>query len=75
MESINRQLLKRKADALSEAEVIEILEYIEVMESLKEQRMSPDPLDEAIVKLLSEAMHASQPAPVRAYRQRGALKN
>ncbi|MEK6304415.1 MAG: hypothetical protein AABO41_27310 [Acidobacteriota bacterium] len=51
---VNRQLLKRKADTLSEIEAAEVLEYIGIMESLREE---PDnPLEETIAKLRCEAM-------------------
>ena len=52
----NRQLLKQKADNLTESEVAEVLEYIRIMESLVEQGMRPDPLDEVMLQLLSEAV-------------------
>ncbi|HSB12613.1 MAG TPA: hypothetical protein VLM38_24195 [Blastocatellia bacterium] len=55
-EAINRELLKQKADTLSESEVQEVVEYIHIMESLSEHRAGPDPFDEAILRLLSEAM-------------------
>jgi hypothetical protein len=56
-----RQLLKSKIDALMDEEVEEVLEYICVMESVKEHMTSPDPLDELIAELLSEAMKRSLP--------------
>jgi hypothetical protein len=57
-----RQLLKSKIDTLMVEEVEEVLEYISVMQSVKEHMTSPDPLDELIVELLSEAMKRSLPA-------------
>lgn len=54
-EMFDRQRLKRKAQTLSDSEVAEVLEYINIMESLRYQSARPDPLDEAILKLLSEA--------------------
>ena len=54
-----RQLLKSKIDTLMDEEVEEVLEYISVMQSVKEHMSSPDPLDELIVELLSEAMKRS----------------
>ena len=55
----SRQLLKSKIDTLMDEEVEEVLEYISVMESVKQHTSSPDPLDELIVELLSEAMKRS----------------
>lgn len=51
---LNRQLLKSKADTLSESEAAEVLEYIGIMESVREE--PNDPLEEMIAKLLCEAM-------------------
>ena len=53
----NRQMLKEKADTLTEVEISEVLEYIVIMESLSDQRSNPDPLDEIMLRLLSEAVH------------------
>jgi hypothetical protein len=53
---MNRQLLKGKAETLSDAEIAEVLEYISIMESVREQVTTPDPLDELIIRLLSDAM-------------------
>jgi hypothetical protein len=50
----NRQLLKRKADTLSELEAAEVLEYIGIMESLRDDQS--EPFTETITKLLCEAM-------------------
>jgi hypothetical protein len=50
----NRQLLKCKADTLSEIEAAEVLEYIGIMESLRAE--ATDPLTETLAKLLCEAM-------------------
>jgi hypothetical protein len=50
----NRQLLKCKADTLSENEAAEVLEYIGIMESLRVE--AADPLAETLAKLLCEAM-------------------
>jgi hypothetical protein len=52
----NRNLLKCKAETLTETEIAEVLEYISIMEMLHEQASNPDPLDEALVRLLYEAM-------------------
>lgn len=53
---MNRQLLKGKAETLSDAEIAEVLEYISIMESAREQVKTPDPLDELIIRLLSDVM-------------------
>jgi hypothetical protein len=51
---VNRQLLKSKADTLSEIEAAEVLEYIGIMESLRTEPI--DPFAETLAKLLCEAM-------------------
>jgi hypothetical protein len=53
----NREVLKQKAETLAEVEIAEVLEYISIMEYLRDQTIRPDPLDEIILKLLSEAVH------------------
>ena len=53
----NRQLLAQKAESLSDSEIAEVLEYISIMESLGESRTKPDPLEELMLKLLSESLH------------------
>ncbi|HKA21521.1 MAG TPA: hypothetical protein VKN18_24805 [Blastocatellia bacterium] len=53
----NRQLLMQKAESLSDSEIAEVLEYISIMESLGETRTKPDPLEELMLKLLSESLH------------------
>ena len=50
----NRQLLKLKADSLSEPEAAEVLEYVSIMELLRDDQS--EPLTETIAKLLCEAM-------------------
>ena len=57
-----RELLKAKADSLTDPEVQEVIEYISIMESLREQNSFPDPLDEALFRLLSEAWRESYAA-------------
>ena len=54
----NRQLLKHKADTLSEPEAAEVLEYIGVMEFFRDDHS--DALTETIAKLLCEAMIGAQ---------------
>jgi len=55
----NRQLLMIKAESLSDVEVAEVLEYIAIMESLGDTRTKPDPLEELMLKLLSETLNTS----------------
>ena len=52
----NRQLLQRKADSLTETEIKEVLDYISIMESLREQAKQPDLFDDEIVNLLADAL-------------------
>lgn len=70
-----RQLLKHKADQLTDSEAAEVLEYINIMESLGEQASMSNPLDEAFLKLLSEAMRSNATRAGRVYHQLNALKN
>ena len=53
----NRQLLIQKTESLCDSEIAEVLEYISIMESLGESRTQPDPLEELMLKLLSESLH------------------
>ena len=53
----NRQALKSKVDTLSEIEAAEVLEYIGIMESLRDD--SSDPFTETLAKLLCQAMIGS----------------
>ena len=53
----NRQLLIQKAESLCDSEIAEVLEYISIMESLGESRTQPDPLEELMLRLLSESLH------------------
>jgi len=53
---INRQLLKHKVDLLSDDEVSEVLEYISIMETVRIQVSSPDPLEEALLAFLIQSM-------------------
>jgi hypothetical protein len=50
----SRQQLRAKIDCLTDDEASEVLDYISVMQSLNESS-GPDPLDELILRLLSEA--------------------
>ncbi len=52
----NCQLLKCKADSLSEAELSEVIDYINIMESLREQASRPDLFDDELVNLLEDAL-------------------
>ena len=52
----NRQVLKRKAESLSEPEIAEVLDYIHIMESLREQAGKPDLFDDELMNLLADAL-------------------
>ncbi len=52
----NRQMLKLKADTLTEPEIKEVLDYINIMESLGEQASRPDLFDDELLNLLADAM-------------------
>lgn len=52
----NRQMLRRKADTLSEPEIAEVLDYINIMESLREQANKPDLFDDELMNLLTDAL-------------------
>jgi len=51
----NRQALKSKADTLTDAEIAEVLDYINIMESLRQQASNPDLFDDELVNLLADA--------------------
>jgi hypothetical protein len=52
----NRQELKRKAETLTEPEIAEVLDYINIMESLREQAGKPDLFDDELMNLLADAL-------------------
>ena len=52
----NRQVLRRKADTLSEPEIAEVLDYINIMESLRDQANKPDLFDDELMNLLADAL-------------------
>jgi hypothetical protein len=52
----NRQVLKRKAESLSEPEIAEVLDYIHIMESLREQAGKPELFDDELMNLLADAL-------------------
>lgn len=52
----NRQVLRHKADTLSEPEIAEVLDYINIMESLREQANKPDLFDDELMNLLADAL-------------------
>ena len=52
----NRQVLRRKAETLSEPEIAEVLDYINIMESLREQASKPDLFDDELMNLLADAL-------------------
>jgi hypothetical protein len=72
---MNRQFLKCKAETLTDAEIAEVLEYISIMESAKEQVTTPDPLDELIFRLLSDAMKSGLGKAHPGCRQEGSTRN
>jgi len=51
-----RQALKRKAETLSDSDVSEVLDYIHIMESLREQASNPDLFDDELMNLLADAV-------------------
>lgn len=53
----NRELLAQKAESLSDSEIAEVLEYISIIASVGELRTKPDPLEELMLKLLSESLY------------------
>ncbi len=52
----NRQLLQAKADNLTEAEISELLDYINTLEAVREQSLKPNLFDDEIVSLLSDSV-------------------
>ncbi|HJZ68106.1 MAG TPA: hypothetical protein VKF81_08300 [Blastocatellia bacterium] len=52
----NRQVLRYKAETLSETEIAEVLDYINIMESLREQANKPDLFDDELMNLLADAL-------------------
>jgi len=52
----NRQVLRYKADSLSETEIAEVLDYINIMESLRDQANKPDLFDDELMNLLADAL-------------------
>ena len=52
----NRQVLRYKADTLSDTEIAEVLDYINIMESLREQANKPDLFDDELMNLLADAL-------------------
>ncbi|MEW6211078.1 MAG: hypothetical protein AB1631_22125 [Acidobacteriota bacterium] len=51
----NRLLLKRKAEMLTEAETAAVLDYISMIESLREPPARDNPFDDDILHTLEEA--------------------
>jgi len=52
----NRQALKSKAETLTETELAEVLDYINIMESLREQADKPDLFDDELMTVLADAI-------------------
>lgn len=55
-QNTNRQALRLKADTLTETEIAEVLDYISIMESLREQASKPDLFDDELMALLADAL-------------------
>jgi hypothetical protein len=51
----NRQALKLKAETLTDAETSAVLDYIEMIQSLREPALRSEAADDDLVNLLSEA--------------------
>lgn len=52
----SREMLKQKAETLTDSEVAEVLEYIAIMSLHSQQAKRPDPLAEALLSLMSRAI-------------------
>ncbi len=52
----DRQLLKRKAESLNEAEAAQVLEYIDALEARREPQVKADAADDELLRTLSEAI-------------------
>jgi hypothetical protein len=52
----NRQALRLKAETLNDAEISEVLDYINIMESLRDQATKPDLFDDELMNLLADAV-------------------
>jgi hypothetical protein len=72
---INRQMLKHKVEAMSDSEVAEVLEYINIMESVNQRVNSPDPFEEAILALLLTTMRDEQAWPSHLRSQENSTNN
>jgi hypothetical protein len=57
-EIAGRRLIKHKARTMTDCEIAEVLEYIAIMQSMRDVRWL-DPLDEVIMKLLFETMRST----------------
>lgn len=51
----DRQILLSKTETLSDSEILEVLDYINSLESTREPSPRPDLLDDETVSLLSDA--------------------
>lgn len=52
----DRQDLKSKAETLTDSEISEVLDYITIMESLREQSGKPDLFDDELMNMLADAL-------------------
>ena len=50
-----RQFLASKLEALSESEVVEVLDYISMMESKRRAKLTPSAFDDEVLSSLAEA--------------------
>ena len=70
----DRQDLKRKAETLTDSEISEVLDYITIMESLREQAGKPDLFDDELMNMLADALaqvHAGIPGRSRPVQRGG----
>ena len=71
----NRDLLKLKAEMLTEAEVSEVLEYVCILESMSEQANTSVKFDKAMLKLVFVIMKDTPSRSKTLRRQQNALRN
>ena len=68
-QSHQRDLLKLKADALTESEAAEVLEYIANMQAMNRQPTEPERLHHAFASLFFRAKHKNRSRALRHSRQ------
>jgi len=52
----NRKMLRGLADELTESEIAEVLDYINIMEAMREQAQQPNVLDDDLMNVLADAL-------------------